>query len=106
MSKPLRIRFGRGYGTPYGAMRATAAAACRISAERLLQQIVDHAGIGLAAHRLHRLADEETEQLVLAAAIFGDLIGIGGHYSGDHCVDRAGVRGLLHATILDDLRGI
>ena len=43
-------------------------------AQCLLQQLVDDAWIGFAGHGLHHLADEEAEQLVLAPAIFGDLV--------------------------------
>ena len=70
--------------------------------ERLFQQFVDHARISLALHGLHHLADEETEQFVLAAAIFGDLVGVGGDHVGDGRVDRSGVAGLLEAALLDD----
>jgi hypothetical protein len=53
--------------------------------------------LALPGHRLHRLADEEAEQLVLAAAILGDLVGVGGEDLVDLGVDRAGVAGLLEA---------
>jgi hypothetical protein len=52
---------------PFGGRRSSVA-----SAQRLLEEVVDDAWIALALHRLHRLADEEAEQLVLTAAIFGD----------------------------------
>src|SRR3546814_16253488 len=58
----------------------------------------------LAAAGLHRLTNEEAEQLVLAAAIFGDLVGVGGYNLGDDCLDRAGIGGLLQAPLLDALR--
>src|SRR3546814_15085291 len=59
--------------------------------ERLPEQLVHHGGIGLAAAGLHRLTNEEAEQLVLAAAIFGDLVGVGGYNLGDDGLDRAGI---------------
>jgi hypothetical protein len=58
--------------------------------------------IGLALHRLHRLADEEAEQRFLAALILGDLVGIGGEDFGDGRLDGAGI-GLLEAPLLDNL---
>src|SRR3546814_12766869 len=59
--------------------------------ERLPEQLVHHGGIGLAAAGLHRLTNEEAEQLVLAAAIFGDLLGVGGYKLGDDGLDRSGI---------------
>src|SRR3546814_17686600 len=67
------------------------------SAVRLLQQFVHHLRIGLALHRLHRLADEEAEQRFLAALILRDLVGIGGKNLGNLGFDRAGVARLLEA---------
>src|SRR3546814_5280911 len=60
----------------------------------------------LAAAGLHRLTNEEAEQLVLAAAIFGGLGGVGGYNLGDDGLDRAGIGGLPQAPFLDDLRRI
>src|SRR3546814_5092987 len=61
--------------------------------------------IGLALHRLHRLADEEAEQRFLAALILRDLVGIGGKNLGNLGFDRAGVARLLEAITVDDRRG-
>ncbi len=44
----------------------------------LFQDVVELRRIGLALAGLHRLADEEAEQLVLPAAVFRHLAGVGG----------------------------
>src|SRR4030095_3515223 len=75
-----------------------------ILAELRPQPFVDHAGVGLAGHRLHRLADEEAEQRLLAGLILLDLVGVGGEDLVDLGVARAGVAGLLEPPLLDDLR--
>src|SRR3546814_15862104 len=51
---------------------------------------------------LHRLADEEAEQLVLAAAIIGNLVRVRSHDLGDFGLDRTGIAGLLESACLDD----
>jgi hypothetical protein len=63
------------------------------------QAFVDHLRVGLAGHRLHRLANEETEQRLLAGLVFGDLVGVGGEDLVDLGVDRAGVAGLLEPAL-------
>src|SRR5690349_18773368 len=82
-------------------MPSTAASAV----ELCLQQLVDNRRVALALHGFHRLADEKAEQLVLAAAVFGDLVLVGGEDLGDHRFDRAGVALLLEALGLGDLGG-
>ena len=62
-------------------------------------------GVGLAGHRLHRLADEEAEQGFLAILILLNLVSVGGEDFVDLRVDRAGVAGLLEPALLDDLAG-
>ena len=52
------------------------------------------------------LADEEAEQLVLAAAVFGELVGIGGEDFVDHRLDRAAVALLLEALGLSKSRPV
>jgi hypothetical protein len=47
--------------------------------------------VGLALHRLHRLADEEAEQRFLAALVLLDLVGIVGQDFCDRRFDRAGI---------------
>src|SRR4029078_8276977 len=39
------------------------------------QPFVDELRVGLALHGLHRLADEEADQLLLASLVLGDLVG-------------------------------
>src|SRR5207244_7647924 len=58
------------------------------AAELLLQQFVQLGRIRFAAGRLHHLADEEAEELVLPRAVVGKLSGILPHHLVDHALDR------------------
>src|SRR6186713_2662357 len=40
-----------------------------------IQHLVDHLRVSLALHGLHRLADEESEQRLLACLVLLDLVG-------------------------------
>src|SRR5271165_7590075 len=67
-----------------------------------LQELVELSGVRLAAGRFHDLADEESEQLVLAAAIVGELLWVCGDDRIYHALDRSGVGDLLEPLGLDD----
>src|SRR5260370_11152580 len=67
-----------------------------------LQQLVELRRIRLALGGLHDLADEETEELVLAGPIVGESFRIGGNDGVDYSLDGAGVGDLLQAPLLDD----
>src|SRR5712691_12603482 len=75
------------------------------SAERLLQKLVDDLGIGLAAGRLHHLADEPAEQSGLGL-VGRDLAGVGIDHGLDGGLDGAGVGDLLQPALLDPRRRI
>src|SRR5512147_2746266 len=55
------------------------------------QPLVHNLRVGLTLHRLHRLTDEEAEQLLLATLVLGDLVGVRGEDFVDLGIDRAGV---------------
>ena len=46
--------------------------------ELAFQQIIDLLRVGLALALFHDLADEEAEHLVVAGAVLGYLVGVGG----------------------------
>ncbi len=54
------------------------------AAQFFLQDFINHAGVGLAAGRLHHLADEKADQLALAGLILFDLSWI----IGNHLIDQ------------------
>src|ERR1700692_93744 len=68
-----------------------------------LEQFVELRRIRLAFRCLHHLPDEETEQFVLAGAVIGELLGVGGDHRIDHPFNGAGVRDLLETLRLDDV---
>src|SRR5580658_6596524 len=75
--------------------------------ELLLQDFVDNLRVGLAAHRLHHLADEKSEQLVAPAPILRELV----RFRGEHLVacgrDRALIGYLRKAELANRrLRGL
>src|SRR3569832_452111 len=70
--------------------------------EALFENAVDRSRIRLALALLHHLADEEAEQLVLARAIFGDLVGGGREHAVDDGNDGAFIGHLHEAFALDD----
>src|ERR1700688_3242988 len=67
------------------------------------QQVVELRRIRLALGGLHDLADEETEELVLAGPIVGKLSRIGGDNGVDDSLDGPRVGDLLQASFLDDV---
>src|SRR5258708_19942213 len=73
--------------------------------ERLLQEVVDDLRVGLAAGRLHDLADEPADQGGLGLVGL-DLLGVGGDDLLDRRLDRAGVGDLLQPALLDPHGGI
>src|ERR671919_2502397 len=75
------------------------------SSQLLLQHLVDQRGVGLALGRFHDLADEPAEDFGVVLELF-DLIGVGGDDLGRDLLDRAGIRDLLQALLLDDRRGV
>ena len=62
------------------------------------------AGFALPLRRLHHLADQRVERLLLAGAVVRDLLRVGREHLVDQLLDRAGVGDLLQAALLDDLR--
>src|SRR5262249_23618045 len=66
------------------------------------EQFVDRFGIGLAAGRFHRLADEPADGSRLDLRL-RDLVGIGCDDLVDDLLDRADIRELLQAVLFDDL---
>ena len=71
-----------------------------LGVERLLQKLVDDLGVGLAAGRLHHLADEPAEQRGLGL-VGRDLVRVGVDHRLDGGLDGAGVGDLLQAALLD-----
>ena len=61
----------------------------------LLQDFVELGGVGFALAGFHCKADEEAEDLFLAAAVFGDLCRVGGNDFIHDLLDRAAVGYLL-----------
>src|SRR3982751_2375173 len=74
---------------------------CRTS-KFFLQQLVELRGVRLAGGGLHHLSYEESEQLVLARAVVGELAGILRHDLVDRLLDGARVGDLLETLGLDD----
>src|ERR1700736_1000630 len=74
----------------------------RATTQLELQQLVELRRICLAFRRLHHLPDEETEQFILAGAVIGELLGVGGDHRIDHPFNGSRVRDLLEALRLDD----
>src|SRR3979490_2932420 len=72
------------------------------TAQLKLKQFVELRRIRLAFRCLHHLPDEETEQFILAGAVIGELLGVGGDHRIDHPFNGAGVRDLLETLRLDD----
>src|SRR5688572_28761019 len=70
-----------------------------------LEQLVQLGRICLALGRLHDLANEEPEQLVLAGAVIGKLLRILRHDVVDRALDRGRIGDLLQTARLDDLIG-
>src|SRR5215207_2306456 len=86
-----------------GQNRSTSPASLRrekLGVERLLQELVDDLGVGLAAGRLHHLADEPAEQRGLGL-VGRELPRIGVDHRLDGGLDGAGVGDLLQAAFLD-----
>ena len=73
-----------------------------LTRELLLQNIVQLRRIGLALACLHREADEEAEQLVLAAAVFRDLVCVGRDDLVHQRLDGAAVGDLLESLGFDE----
>src|SRR2546430_17200685 len=65
------------------------------------QQLVQLRRVGLAGGRLHDLTYEESEQLVLARAVLGELSGIAGHHLIDHALDSGGIGDLPQTLRVD-----
>src|ERR1700729_238553 len=61
------------------------------AAELLAQQLVELRRIGLAAGRLHDLANEKAEQLVLAGTVIGQLSRVACHRLIDRLLDGGAV---------------
>jgi hypothetical protein len=61
--------------------------------------------VGLAAGRLHHLADEPAGQRRLGLGL-GDLVGVGRDHLVDGLFDGAGVGDLFHAALFDHVRRI
>src|SRR6516165_5653880 len=72
---------------PSRAARRRRGGASGSAAELLTQQFVELRGVGLAAGRLHHLAHEKAEELVLACAKFAELAGILRHHFIDCALD-------------------
>src|ERR1700682_6139213 len=71
--------------------------------ELSFQQVVELRRIRLALGGLHDLADEETEELVLAGPIVGELFRLGRDDRVDDSLDGRGVGDLFQAPLLDDV---
>src|SRR5437762_12643185 len=72
--------------------------------ELCAQQLVQLRRVGLAGGRLHDLTYEESEQLVLARAVLGELSGIAGHHLIDHALDGGGIGDLPQALRSEERR--
>src|SRR5690606_13449906 len=72
-----------------------------LDAEPRLDQVVDGLRVGLAARRLHHLADEPARQRRLLAGLRG-LVRIGGDDLVHRFLDSAGVGHLLQPARLDE----
>src|SRR6476659_6655384 len=75
----------------------------RKSSQLRPKPLVHQLRVRLALHRLHRLPDEESEQLLFAGFVVRDLVGVGAEHLVDLGIDGARVAGLLEASFLDDL---
>src|SRR6185437_2840312 len=71
------------------------------AAQLAAQELVELRGVRLAAGSLHHLADEETEQLVLAGAILGELRRALRHNLLDRSRDGGAVGDLAQALRFD-----
>src|SRR3989442_13990700 len=69
----------------------------------LLEQGVEGAGVAFSLQLLHRLADEETEQVGLAGLVLLDLGGSAGVHRVGHNLERGGIGDLGQAPELEDL---
>ena len=61
-----------------------------LARELFLQQFIDLRRIGLALGRLHGLADQRVERLVLAGAVLRDVVSVGGNDAVDYGLQLAG----------------
>src|SRR5205823_9173389 len=72
--------------------------------ELLLEEAVEGARVALALQVLHRLADEEAEQVLLAGPVLLDLAGVARDHRVDHRFEGTSVADLGETLGLDDLR--
>src|ERR1700689_5556428 len=86
----------------YEAMQAVPVMHLWTTSQLTLEQFIELGRICLAFSRLHHLADEEAEQLILSGTVVGELFGIGGDHSIDHAFDRARVGNRPQTLGLDD----
>src|ERR1700722_2900723 len=86
--------------------RSSPSPAATSATELLFEQFVQARRVGLALRGFHRLADEESEQLVLAGAVLRQLRRIGGDHGVDRGFDRRLIGDLAPAARLDDRVGI
>src|SRR5258706_7018415 len=94
--------------TPAGAAARRVPARRNVAADRLtlqlfLEDVIDEAGIGLAARRLHHLADEPAEGRGLSFAIHVDLPRVAGDHLFDRGLDTGAVRDLDESLFSDDV---
>ena len=74
--------------------------------ERRTQELVEELGVALAATRLHALANQIADDLLVAISVLLCLVGaIGEHLVNDR-LQRSGVAHLAHAARVHDLVGI
>jgi len=70
-------------------------------ADLLLEQVVDGLWVGLAARRLHHLADKPADRLRILFRIL-KLVGILTDNAVDQCLDRRNIGDLLQSAPFDD----
>src|SRR6187431_1017539 len=89
-------------GSVYVAERSMSRCPRTSAAELFFEDAIDRGRVRLALALLHHLSDEEAEELVLARAVLGHLLGVSGDDAVDHLDDRAFVGHLHEALAVDD----
>ena len=74
--------------------------------ERRSQQLVEEFRVALAAARLHALAHQKADDLLVAVTILLRLIGTVSQHLVHDRLQRAGIAHLTHTTLVDDLVGV
>src|SRR5579862_2540246 len=71
----------------------------------LLKQLVQPLRVCLSLHRFHDLTNEEPEELLFAAAVLGDFVGVGVQHRRNRRIDGCAIAHLAEALLSDDPLG-